>query len=267
MQNLLDWWDMKPFQVNHFLGMVRTFQKLLYDPAYAGGFTQKLGDSHRKQLVDGFRLFIAECQEMALPSTADQAKRIVAMLEKSKDLAALRLYLPEAINRLEDECTRKIMMFVEPNYVEYFSNAQFFDSKDPDAPRVSVQFPSAAEDIAESGKCLACGRSTACVMHLGRVMEVGLKALAGKLGTGPQNDWGKYLDAIDKELQKRMKASGARTRDEQFYAESYALFDSVRRAWRNPAMHVDKTYTEEHAEEILIAARSLMRHLATKLHD
>ncbi len=130
-----------------------------------------------------------------------------------------------------------------------------------------MQFSTANEDIAEAGKCLACGRATACVMHLNRVMEVGLKALAAAGGVGPQNNWGKYLSEIEQELQRRMKASGARTADEQFYAEAHAMFDSVRRAWRNPTMHVAKTYTEERAEEILIAVRSFMRHLATKLHD
>ena len=175
--------------------------------------------------------------------------------------------LPELLNRLEDECRRKIVMSIEAQYVEYFANAQFFDPKDVGVAKVSGQFTSAAEDIAEAGKCLACGRGTACVMHLNRIMEVGLKALAGAVGVGPQNDWGKYLDGIDKELRARMKTSGARTSDEQFYAEAHAMFDSVRRAWRNPTMHVEKTYTEERAEEILIAVRSFMRHLATKLHD
>jgi hypothetical protein len=175
--------------------------------------------------------------------------------------------LPEVMNRIEDETNRQIVMVIEPTYLTYFSNPQFFDPKDATANKVSIQFSSAAEDIAESGKCLACGRGTACVMHLGRVAEVGLKALAQALGVGAKNDWGKYLEEIDKELQKRMKASGARTPDEQFYAEGHITFDSVRRAWRNPTMHVEKTYTEERAEEILIAVRSFMRHLATKLHD
>lgn len=175
--------------------------------------------------------------------------------------------LPEVMNRIEDETSHQAVMMIEPAYLEYFSDPQFFDSKDAATNRVSIQFLSAAEDIAESGKCLACGRSTACVMHLNRIMEVGLKALAAALGIGPQNDWGKYLTKIENELQVRMKASGARTADEQFYAESHAMFDSVRRAWRNPTMHVDKTYAEERAEEILIAVRSFNPHLATKLHE
>lgn len=146
-------------------------------------------------------------------------------------------------------------------------DAQFFDSADPAVKKVSAQFSSASEDIAEAGKCLACGRATACVMHLARVIEVGLAALGAALGVGKQNDWGSYLRLIDKELQAKFQASGARSADEQFYSEAHVTFDGIRRAWRNPTMHVEKTYTVEHAEEILLSTRSFMRYLATKLHD
>jgi hypothetical protein len=88
-------------------------------------------------------------------------------------------------------------MMVEPDHIKFLENPQFFDPKDSTQNKVSVQFPSAAEDIAESGKCLGCGRSTACVMHLQRVMEVGLAALAKAVGVTQQNDWGKYLKEID----------------------------------------------------------------------
>jgi hypothetical protein len=114
---------------------------------------------------------------------------------------------------------------------------------------------------------LALERGTACVMHLSRVMEVRLKALAAGLGVTSQNDWGAYLSKIDAELLKRLKTSGSRTADEQFYSEAQITFDSIRRAWRNPTMHVEKTHTLEQAEDILVAVRSFMRHLATKLHE
>ncbi len=76
-----------------------------------------------------------------------------------------------------------------------------------------------------------------------------------------------YLREIDIKLRQRMATSGARTSEEQFYAEAHITFDAVRRAWRNPTMHVDKTYTPERAEEILTSVRSFMRHLATWLSD
>jgi hypothetical protein len=260
---LVSWWDMKPFRVQKFLWLVRSFEQLIHDQEQ----DQPMTDEDKKSAATLMPDLAEECEELDLPSTADQFNRLESAAKNATTYRDLSILIPDLLNRLEDECGRKIVMAIDAQYAPFFNNPQFFDSSDAQVKKVSEQFPSAAEDIAEAGKCLACGRDTACVMHLGRVMEAGLKALAGTLGVGPQNDWGKYLGETEKELQKRMKASGARTPDEQFYAEAHAMFDSVRRAWRNPTMHVDKTYTEERAEEILIAVRSFMRHLATKVGE
>jgi len=257
------WWEMKPFRVYRFLAMVRSFQRL----TSLGGFDEEVSAETREKASRMMASFAKECEEIGLSSTADQFRRLKLAWESGKEYSEINVLLPDLLNRLEDESKRKIMMSIDTRYAAYFTNAQFFDSADPLVPQVSTQFASASEDIAEAGKCLACGRSTACVMHLNRVMESGLKALASACGVGPQNDWGKYLEGIERELQKRLKTSGARSADEQFYSEAHAIFDSVRRAWRNPTMHIEKTYTEERAEEILITVRSFMRHLATKLHD
>jgi hypothetical protein len=40
--------------------------------------------------------------------------------------------------------------------------------------KVLTEYPKAAYDISEAGKCLALGRGTACAFHLMRVIEVGI---------------------------------------------------------------------------------------------
>lgn len=153
--------------------------------------------------------------------------------------------------------------FYEPKsqYIEYFEKAQLFGDE------VFNSFPSAIDDITEAGTCLALERATAAVMHLMRATEVALKSLAKAVNVGPQNDWGAHLKSIDLELANRTKTAGARTADEQFYAEAAAQFDNVRRAWRNPTMHVDKVYTQDRAAEILQAVKSFMWHLAAKISE
>jgi len=146
-------------------------------------------------------------------------------------------------------------------YEQYYEQPMLFGDE------VFAKFPSANNDIFEAGTCLALERGTACVMHLMRVCEVGLKVLAGALNVTPQNDWGAYFREIDVALDTRIKASGKRTIDEQFYAEVRVTLDGVRIAWRNSTMHIDQNYSPERAEEILIAVRGLMRHLATKLSE
>ena len=104
-------------------------------------------------------------------------------------------------------------------------------------------------------------------MHLMRVLENGLGALAAAVGVANQNDWGAYLRKIGGELDARAKVAGARSLDEQFYAEAAANFDRLRRAFRNPTMHPDRVYSQERAEEILIATKSFMAHLALRLSE
>ncbi len=82
-----------------------------------------------------------------------------------------------------------------------------------------------------------------------------------------QNDWGAYLKEIARELEARAKGAKARSGDEQFYAEAAITFDGMRRAWRNPTMHPDKSYSQQRAEEILLSVKSFMIHLSTKLRE
>jgi hypothetical protein len=116
-------------------------------------------------------------------------------------------------------------------YEQYYERPELFGDE------VFKNLPSANEDIQEAGTCLALERATASVMHLMRVLEAGLAVLAKTLGVTKQNDWGRYLREIDDALAAWIKASGARSADEQFYAEVATTIDHMRRAWRNPTMH------------------------------
>ena len=146
-------------------------------------------------------------------------------------------------------------------YLQYYGQSALFGGD------VFNKFSTANDDIYEAGMCLALERSTACVMHLMRFLEVGLAALAGQLGIANQNDWGAYIREIQISLDKKAKSSGSRSPDEQFYAESAASFDRLRRAFRNPTMHADRTYSQERAEEILLATKSFMTLLATRISE
>lgn len=145
--------------------------------------------------------------------------------------------------------------------------ARLFQQDAPLGPDVEAKFPSANDDIYEAAKCLSLGRPTASVMHLMRVCEVGLKTLAQTINVTQQGDWGGYLREIESELGRRAKSAGARTGDEQFFSEAAIALGHLKRAWRNPSMHVDKSYPPERAQEIFDAVRSLMSHLATKISE
>jgi hypothetical protein len=177
------------------------------------------------------------------------------------DRQRIQVSLSQGTSRVPDDLSGQVLLAIDPAKIHLYNQPAIFGDE------VFKAFGSANEDISEAGTCLALDRGTACVMHLMRVLEVGLAVLATALRVKKQNDWGAYLREIDKELAVRSRAAGARSPDEQFYAEAAESLDNMRRAWRNPTMHPEKTYTPERAEEILLSVRSFMRHLATKLRE
>jgi hypothetical protein len=200
---------------------------------------------------------VHDCEELHLKVAADAA-RSMSKLQTTADLDKTLEFVQNAM--LIGLNSRKFFE-PEPDYLKYFENPKLFGDE------VFNAFPSATDDIAEAGTCIALERSTACVMHCMRVTESALKALAKAIGVLPQSDWGGYIREIYKELEKQVKNAGAKTPEHQFYAEAAAQIDNVKRAWRNPSMHVDKSYSGPRAEEILLATKSLMIHLAARISE
>lgn len=138
---------------------------------------------------------------------------------------------------------------------------------------VVTQFPSAALDIEEAEKCFSRGCETACVFHLQRVMEIGLRALGHSLNNpnlDPKRNpsWESILKKSDEELQKpAAQRSPEWQTAPQFFAEATANLRAVKDAWRNPTMHIQVWYDAEKATEVVNSVGAFMRHLATRLHE
>lgn len=146
-------------------------------------------------------------------------------------------------------------------------SALFAQNDYPFDENVFNNFSSANEDISEAAKCLALRRGTACVMHLMRALEAPLAAFAAELGITKQNDWGSNIRLISEELAKRSKLSNAAAAGQEFLDEAAMDYATMKRAWRNPSMHLDRSYSPERAHEIYNAVKSFMRHLATRLSE
>ena len=216
------------------------------------------GEKENNLTTKGAEEIARICRDLGLPMTG---KTALAMLQNKTTLEGLHGAITQIMNTFHLEIESRTYFGPLPQYQAYYNNPKLFGED------VFNRFPVAADDIYEAGCCLAFERPTACVMHLMRVLEAGLSALAADLGVPKQNDWGAYLRKIQEELDARTKGLKARSGDEQFYAEAAANFDRLRRAYRNPTMHVDKSYSQERAEEIMQAVRSFMVHLATRLME
>lgn len=216
----------------------------------------------------GYELLVemrASMLELEARFTLKAVDRMIGLIEEGKCTTDDLLREVRAIDgRLRDELEETHLFVVSADNAKYLD-----DSKPLFGDDVSAKFPSASYDIEEAGKCLALRRSTACVMHLMRALEVGLAVMGKPLNveTADKN-WHTILDQIEKAIKAINSSSGPTWKEDQaFYSGAASHFRLLKDGLRNHAMHVREKYTEEQAEEIYRSARAFMRHLAAKLSE
>ena len=144
---------------------------------------------------------------------------------------------------------------------------KYFDPNEPLFGKAVLEiFPVATDDIQDAGRCLAFGQGTATVMHLMRVAEVGLKTLATALDIPYAASWEQYLKQIHKQIDApHVTKSRKWKKNEKFFRDVSGDLMTIKQAWRNPTMHVDRKYYPDEAEVIFGAVRTLMQTLAEGL--
>lgn len=194
---------------------------------------------------------------MTFPSVKAQANRILESVKNGDGPKAVAISVRELKTRLKDELNEREFLYAPPAMVKFYKDPMLF-GKD-----VNDRFPMAIDDIEEAGKCLALGQGTACVLHTMRIIEVGLKALGKALDIPYAPSWESYLRHIGTNIDKKHQNKTAKwKRDEKFYRDLSGDLLTVKQAWRNPTMHVDRKYSVEEAEQIFTAGKSFMVRLA-----
>lgn len=142
--------------------------------------------------------------------------------------------------RIHDELEDLELWQVSSEHLKYLT---------PDPLKLDGKFGATYRDAEEAGKCLAYDRGTACVFHLMRIMECGLRALGVSLNDStldPKTNptWEKILGRCDREMQKPLgERADEWKQDEGFYSTATANLRAVKDAWRNPTLHVERDYT------------------------
>ena len=145
-----------------------------------------------------------------------------------------------------------------------------YDQQEPPfGAAVADAFPDADFDVAAAARCPALDEWTACVFHSMRVLEHGLRHVAGVLNvpmaaTIEYENWGNIIDQIEKairsiEQQPRGAEKSARS---QFYSEAASQFRYFKNAWRNHVSHARAKYDEREAREVWTHVRQFMQQLA-----
>jgi hypothetical protein len=167
--------------------------------------------------------------------------------------------------RLYDEINDNLFMYVPKGKQQFYTDPHERFGLDV------KNFPSATDEIEEAGKCYAAGRNTACVLHLMRVLETGLNALAKHLNVPYDSvNWEQITNKIPGKLDELEKLSPKPQNwkdDRKFYSEVGIHFKFIKDAYRNYAMHVHDRYDDSKALAIFNHVSAFMRHVATKLSE
>jgi hypothetical protein len=147
---------------------------------------------------------------------------------------------------------------------------KYFNKQQPFGQIVYGNFESARKDIREACNCYALDRPTACVFHLTRALEAGLKALAVYIGAPfadiNSENWETIINGIEGEI-KRIRQnprSSQKASDLEFYSGAAKQFRYFKEHWRNPIDHFRGSYDKPQALSALSHVGEFMRHIADR---
>jgi len=207
-----------------------------------------------------------ECKRHGFTSSLNQILRIKEYVKPRANYTGLVPLLGELLVRLNEDLERELFLAVPAAFAPFYESAEpIFEVA------VANAFPLASYDIAEAGKCHALHRSTACVFHLMRVLEIGLSTLAREFDVpADHTNWETIIAQTEKaisNLDKNPKRAKNWRDDREFYSQCASHFRVMKDAWRNYTMHARGKYTEEEANDLLGNVRGFMQKLATRLHE
>jgi hypothetical protein len=151
------------------------------------------------------------------------------------------------------------------------------DNIDKDWAGVQATFPTAKDDIRDAVECYALDKHTACIFHLMRVSEHGLRRLArrlrvtltdkGKKQPLEYADWDKILIAIKNKISDARKLPRGPTKEArlQSWSEAADHCEYMKDNWRNAVSHTRKPYTPTDAMQASERVHAFMSFLAKSL--
>ena len=247
----------EPDKANAFLDD-RDYEILKTEVWLALGYLRKVS-----QAIGATRaLDLLDDQELAL--IQPDVKTAYTLGDVKHELAVLH-------RAIEKDLFDKLFMYIPTEKAEYYNKSELFGAK------VKVKFPEANKEIIEAGNCYAAGNNTACIFHLMRAVEHGMRALALKLNVifpkNPQTPmelktWGEVIGEVIKAINAKPNAKTKSEAEElEFYNTAADQIQIFKDAWRDVVMHSrePRPSTEHDAMSVIVSVRKFMQLIAEKL--
>jgi hypothetical protein len=207
------------------------------------------------------------CNEIRLPVSAD----LLAIRVRKSDLPETAREMDLLSQAVFSEL-RSILFTRIPSHV-----AQYYEWDGIITDAVVKAFPKASEEIQRGGTCLAVGLNTACVFHVMRAAEIGVRALGNDLKIKIKSgkpielaEWREILDGLAtavRDIENLPNSTPSKDADLLFYSEASAQFRFFKNGWRVRVAHARASYNEPQAIEAIDHVRSFFEVLAPRLKE
>lgn len=265
--------DMLRDNADAYLSIGRLFEHMMYGMEAALYKDMALAPSHFDDMMEQLGQLQAKCAEIGMNISADlvgQAIEHFNQFAPSVTYTLVAIRAGELFRSFSAELRNHAFYRLLPD------RSKFFVPTDPQeifrplfGRDVANKFPDAVPDINEAGRCLATERNTACVLHLMRVLEIGLQVLATKfLVSFDHKNWENIIAEIEKAIGQISKAPSKPAnwkQEEEKYSDIAKEFRYLKNAWRNHAMHVRQRYGFEDALSVFAHVKEFMVHVAATI--
>jgi hypothetical protein len=257
-------WNVAPFGLVTIYDMLRyaaeDFYKLSQD------LTQLVNDpmlmtnpQNVEKLQSCMDVLHHHCSKLGLKMSLNQIGTIVDASRRGETVGQISAHIKQLQARVYEELDSKICFCIPQEKVHYWNPTWLLDTPIYDS------FRSAWEEFQRAGHCYAFGENTACVFHLMRIVDFGLRQVAKSIGAEyDARNW----SGIGKKIQQKMEQKyDTKTDDwkksEPMYAEILTDIQAISRGHRNPVLHeLEKKYEERDAQHMLNVVEGFMLHLA-----
>lgn len=210
------------------------------------------------------------CDEYELMGSSEYIDDFDKDLDIRTEISAISHELTTIVKLLKQEASHRLIFCIKKEKGDILEkNMRMWE------PIIDA-FPSADPELLEAIKSYQFELNNACVFHLMRVAEYGLRALARERSvsfpTKPVEwaHWQDLLTQIDRSVDAQWaKASAGPAKDAAlgFYKGALAHFHAFKDKYRNAVMHVRKRYDEHEALQALTQVRDFMAVLSAKIGE
>lgn len=262
------WEIMKAFDAGHLFIAITGLSNSAHFPLRPGE-TVQIPTMNMKQIREKIDFICEHFRILDLPMSLDSAEALKKALGESVPghsphcgetadftylaYATYQNFAKELVSRFKSEMSTKTVFSISSRHSNLLKGSALFGEA------VDEAFPDINYDIEEAGKCLAFGRSTACVFHLMRAAEGAASVLSDALGGKTHNEQKEPLTFGGLFMQiSNIVELMPRGADKDSWVRLKGFMSGLNRGFRTKVAHAGTTYTEAQAESLFGLTKSFM---------